>query len=88
MASKWRVNAECVHNIKRQWTILYLDVRHKPKQSTSPGTTRLQPISTGAFVKIMMSRLQTNDTRISQKILIKLRAENRPDSVNSTCKTD
>ena len=27
VASKWRANAECVRNMKRQWTILYLDVR-------------------------------------------------------------
>ena len=25
---KWRANAECVRNMKRQWTILYLDVRY------------------------------------------------------------
>ena len=28
VASKWRANAECVRNMKRQWTILYLDVRY------------------------------------------------------------
>ena len=66
--SKWRANAECVHNMKRQWTILYLDVRYKTKQSTSPGTIRLQLITTGAFVKIMISRLQTNGTSISQRL--------------------
>ena len=25
---KWRANTECVRNMKRQWTILYLDVRY------------------------------------------------------------
>ena len=38
--------------MKRQWTILYLDVR-QPEQSTSPGTIMLQHISVGAYVKIM-----------------------------------
>ena len=75
MASKWRANAEYVHNMKRQWTILYLDVRYKPQP---PGTIRLQPISTGAFVKIMISRLQTNGTGISQRLCCKLKTTTSP----------
>ena len=31
MASQWRANADCVRNMKRQWTILYLDVRFLAK---------------------------------------------------------
>ena len=38
------------------------------KQSTSPRTIKLQPISTGASVKIMISRLQTNGTSTSQNL--------------------
>ena len=38
------------------------------KQSTSPGTIKLQRISTGASVKIMISRLQTNGTNTSQRL--------------------
>ena len=38
------------------------------KESTSPRTIKLQPISTGASVKIMISSLQTNGTSTSQKL--------------------
>ena len=38
MARKWKANVEYAHNMKRQWTISFLDVRYKPKQNVSPGT--------------------------------------------------
>ena len=44
----------------------------------SPGTIRLQPISTGAFVKIMISRLQTNGTGISQRLCCTLKTTTSP----------
>ena len=41
MARKWKANVECAHNIKRQWTISFLEVRYYPKQNISPGTIKL-----------------------------------------------
>ena len=38
------------------------------KKSTSPGTIMLQHISIGTSVKIMISRLQTNGTNMSQRL--------------------
>ena len=38
------------------------------KKSTSPGTIMLQHISIGTSVKIMISRLQTNGTKMSQRL--------------------
>ena len=78
MASKWRANAEYVHNMKRQWTTLNLDVRYKPKQEISRHNTAAAAISTGAFVKIMISRLQTNGTGISQRLCCTLKTTTSP----------
>ena len=38
------------------------------KKSTSPGTIMLQHISIGTSVQIMISRLQTNGTNMSQRL--------------------
>ena len=64
--------------MKRQWTILYLDVRYYLKQSTSLGTIMLLHISIEASVKIMMSKLQTNGTNISQRLLRTIKTTTSP----------
>ena len=40
-ASGEHIYTDCVRNIRRQRTILYLDVRYSLKQSTSSGTIML-----------------------------------------------